>query len=545
MKRSTRLVAAGLMLVAPLAAARAQSPLILDRDRADRVQPVTPTVSDPAREAPAAATPVIEGGAEQGGTIIRAIQFVGTKAPVEAARAAEAFIGKPATRATLQTIAAAISSGYAKADVALYSVLIPNQDISNGVLRVMLIEGAVEQVTITDKSTGRARRLVAQIASHLTAEKPLRKSTLQRYVSLIQDVPGTKTDIDIVQGSGRGLVRVTLVVTDKRNDFSTGFDNRAGATYRGGEFTAKATLYHLIRGGDQTDINLGSSANFNNYRYASLSHSTAIGSDGGRLAASLGYLKTKPRRSPITGDAQIAGLTYSYPLIRDYKRNLTISGGLDGLNSDNAAFGQLISSERTRAVRLALGYVEVLPKRVLSGGATLSKGVDVLGARVSAPLAEVNFIKVNARASIDQAIGKKIVARLRVNGQYSRDRLPAAERFAVGGGDFGRAFEVAVISADRGVAALFELAVKPLTKSKTFGGTEVYGFFDAAKLRILDRGPFPGGSFDLASAGGGVRLSYTTKAALYLEAAKPIDRPYPGYQKDWRLSLGWKLALKS
>lgn len=544
MKPCTGLLAAGLALGAPMTSSSAQSPLILDRNRADRIQPITPTGQEAPRAAPAPA-PIIESGTEQSGVIVQAIQFVGTKAPEPAARAAEAFIGQPATRATLQNIAAAISGGYAKADIALYSVLIPNQTVSDGVLRVVLIEGVVERVIVTDKSTGRARRLVAAIAQHLTGESPLRKSTLQRYVSLIQDVPGTSTDIDIVQGTKQGLVRITLTVRDKKDEFATGFDNRAGATYRGGAFTARATLFHLLRGGDQTDVNLAASVDFRNYRYASFSHSTALGADGGRLGLSLGYLRTRPRGTPISGNAQIAGLTYSYPLIRDYRRNLTISAGLDGLNSDNAAFGQLIASERTRAARVALGYVEARPRRTIAGGLTVSRGLDVLGARVTAPFAETRFTKVNARASIDQAIGKLLVARVRLSGQYSRDRLPAAERFAIGGEDYGRAFEIAVLSADRGAAALAELALKPLASSKAFDTTELYGFVDAAKVRILPRGIFPAASFDLASAGGGVRLAYTTKAALFLEAAKPIDRPFPGYDKDWRLSVGWKLALRS
>jgi len=539
------LIGALAIACAPLAASFGQSPLILDRNRADRVQPVAPTSPDPVREEPARPAPQIEGGAEQAGVLIRSILFVGAKAPLPAAKAAERFIGRPATRANLQNIAAAISSGYAKADIALYSVLIPNQDISCGVLRVVLVEGSVEAVMVKNESSGSARQLVASMAKRLRTKRPLRKSTLQRYVSLIQDIPGTKTDIDIVQGSASGLVRVVLTVRDKPNVFSTGFDNRAGATYRGGEFTARASLYHLLRPGDQTDVTLGASANFKNYRYASLTHSTAIGADGGRLAASLGYLKTRPLRSPITGSAEIAGLTYSFPIIRDYKRNLTASAGLDGLNSDNAAFGQLIASERTRAVRAALGFVQALPKQTLSAGATVSRGIDMLGARVTAPLAETRFTKVNAGATIDQALGKTLVGRLRLTGQYSRDRLPAAERFAVGGQEFGRAFEVAVISADRGAAGLAELAFKPLTRSKIFADSEVYGFVDAAKLRILPRGPIPGGSFDLASAGGGVRLSYTTKAAVFVEAAKPIDRPYAGYEKDWRISLGWRLSLRS
>ena len=535
--------AAAMLSLAIAAPVWAQSPFILDRNRADRIQPVTPTVPNAAQEEPGAPRPVIEGGDERAAIMIKAIRFIGAKAPERAARAAEPYIGKPATRATLQNIAAAISGGYAKANVALYSVIIPNQDVSDGVLRVLLIEGEVERVVVTNSSTGHARGLVDRIARHMIGEQPLRKSTLQRYVSLIQDVPGTAADIDIVQGSKQGLVRVVFTVRDKKNEYGAGFDNRAGATYRGGEFTARATLFHLLRGGDQTDLNLGASANFDNYRYASLSHSTPIGSNGGRLGLSLGYLKTRPRHSPITGDAEIAGLTYSYSLIRDYKQNLTISAGFDGLNSNNAAFGQLIATERTRAGRLAIGYVRARPKRVLAGGITVSRGFDILGARVTAPLAETRFTKVNARASIDQAIGKRVVARLRLSGQYTRDRLPAAERFAVGGEDFGRAFEVAVVSADRGGAALFELAFKPLMKSRVFAATEVYGFVDGAKVEILDRVALPGGIFDLASAGGGVRLAYTTKAALFLEAAKPIDLPYPGYDKGWRLSVGWKLAL--
>jgi hemolysin activation/secretion protein len=545
MMRWNRLAAAGLWLAAPIVGAWAQSPLIIDRNRADRVQPVTPTVPQTEQQSPSAPAPTVEGGAEQGGTVIRSIQFIGTKAPASAARAAEAYIGKPATRANLQNVAAAISSGYAKADVALYSVLIPNQDISDGVLRVLLIEGMVEQIVVTDKSTGRARKLVARIAQQMVGQKPLSKATLQRAISLIQDVPGTKADVDIVQGSGRGLVRVVLTVTDKKNEIASGYDNRDGVTYKGGAFTARATLYHLLRPGDQTDLNLGASADFDNYRYASLSHSTAIGSNGGRLTASAGYLKTQPRRSTITGHAKLAGITFSYPLIRDYKRNLTASIGLDGLNSNNANFGQVISNEHSRAVRAALGYVEVQPKRTISGGLTLSRGVDILGARVIEPLAETEYTKVNARANLDQAIGKRVVIRLRLSGQYSKDRLPAAELFAVGGEEFGRAFEIAVLTADRGVAGSAELAFRPLMQSKTFGGTELYGFVDGAKVRLNPRGTFPGATYDLASAGGGVRLAYTTKAAVFLEAAHPLDRPYAGYEKDWRFSVGWKLSLRS
>ncbi|TZG24652.1 ShlB/FhaC/HecB family hemolysin secretion/activation protein [Sphingomonas montanisoli] len=558
MNRWTRTSAASLLAGATLlgGVAQAQSPLILDRNRPDRVQPVTPTTPQ-TKEAPSAAPAEVEGGAERTDTIIRGIQFIGTKAPASAARAAEPFIGQPATRQNLINVAKAVSDGYAKADVALYSVLIPEQDLSSGMLKILLIEGQVEQVIVTDKSGPRARKLITEIAAHLKGEQVLSKTRLQRYISLIQDVPGTKTDIQIVQGSRRGMVRIVLTITDKKHDFSTSFDNRASATYKGGQITANAKLYGLLRGGDQTDVTAAASINFKNFKYASIAHSTPIGSDGGRATASFGYLKTKPRRSVIEGEAQIAGLTYSFPLIRSYTRNLTLSGTIDGLNSDNAAFGQLISSERTRALRAAAGYVETKPKRTITGGITVSKGLDILGARAIEAFADKEFTKINARATIDQMIGKRMVARLRVSGQYTKDRLAAAERFAVGGDEFGRAFEIALLSGDRGAAGLAEIAYRPI-KSGKFAGTEIYGFGDYSRITIVERGPipqlftdgivrnviFPSATYDLASAGGGARISYSTKAALFLEAARAIDRPYPGYDKQWRFNVGWRLSLR-
>ena len=295
--------------------------------------------------------------------------------------------------------------------------------------------------------------------------------------------------------------------------------------------------------GDQTDIVASAGTNFDRYRYVAASHATPIGSDGLTFSANAAYLRTETRGIRIRGDAQLAGVALSYPLIRGYRRNLTVSASLDGLNSDNAAFGTLIARERTRAARFAAGYSDATPRRTITLGATFSQGLDILGARVMAPFSETGFTKGNARATIDQAIGKRVVARLRASGQYTRDRLPAAERFAVGGQEFGRGFETAVITADRGYAGLAELAWRPLNKGP-LAPSELYTFVDGAHVDIRARGPLlPGGDYGLASAGAGVRLAYTSKAAVSLEAAHGIDRPYPGYDQDWQISVGWRLSL--
>jgi hemolysin activation/secretion protein len=222
---------------------------------------------------------------------------------------------------------------------------------------------------------------------------------------------------------------------------------------------------------------------------------------------------------------------------------LTLSVALDGLNSENAAFGSIISTERSRAVRMAAAYAQVGERRTISAGLTLSKGLDVLGARVPDTVGEATFLKTNGRAAIDQAIGKRAALRLRASGQWTRDALPAVERFSVGGAEIGRAFEVGLISADRGLGGLAELAWRPLRSGK-FASSELYGFADGAKVRLLPRPGFDGMNFDLASAGAGVRLAWTDKAMIEVEYAHVLDDPFPAYDEDWRLSVSWRLNLR-
>ena len=212
---------------------------------------------------------------------------------------------------------------------------------------------------------------------------------------------------------------------------------------------------------------------------------------------------------------------------------------MDGLNSDNAILGSTFASEHTRAARFAGGYSFAGTKRVANLSLTVSRGLDILGARAQPVISQAVFTKLNGRVSLDQAIGKHAVLRLRGSGQYTKDPLPAGERFAIGGPEFGRAFDISLITADRGVAGSAELAWRPV-RGHIFAGSELYGFVDGARVRLVPRGYFLGADYGLASAGAGVRIAYTTKAVLALEAAA---QPRPADPRLWRrLALLGRLA---
>jgi hemolysin activation/secretion protein len=521
--------------VAP-GASIATSPLIIDQGRIDRnAQPELPNPkNNPKRGG-------VDISATSPTTAIRGISFRGQKAPGRVAAAARPFLGRPADKATLSALAEALSAAYAKSNIAFYTIAIGAQDFAAGHVRVDIVEGYVAATAIIDPKK-RPHRRVRRMAESLIGVRPLTRLQFERTISLTRDIPGLQFDLGAQASGDDGALSLAITPHQKRTKFDFGYSNRGTALLGTGQFDASAKLFGAVTDGDQFSINGSAASNFHDFIYVAGGYQLPVGLDGGTLSASAGYIKTRPRSVPTEGSAKTAGVTFSYPLIRSYKRDVLLSAGVDGINSDNAAFGSLIASERTRAARASASASIRSEKRSVEGSVTLSHGFDVAGARVDAPFAQLGFAKVNGAVAIGQRIGKVLIVRARASGQYTSDRLPAAERFAVGGADFGRAFDAAVVSADRGIAGSLELAALPKI-SKKLENSELYVFTDGARVAILDRGIYPGASYGLASAGVGTRLKYGTKGELGLEGAKSIARPYPGSTENWRLSVEWKLAI--
>ena len=530
------------LTLAASAPAWGQTSTPLDAGRVDRQQPTIPTSprSEPTA-LPGAATRVE--AQDDTAPEIRTIQFVGTQVPEIVGRAAEPWIGKPASPANLKALTDAMSEAYGRSDVALFTIVVPRQDLSSGNLQVMVAEGYIQSVQLTGEVEGRKLKLVKAYADRLGRERPSSRRTMERYLSLIRDIPGLKVTPQMEFGKGPGAVRLVLKLDYEKPRITTSFDNRTSRLVDGGEFEVRALAFGSFREGDRTEATGSASVNFKDQLYLGLSHSTPIGTDGGRLGLSYGHLETQPSGTKIRGRADAMGLTYSYPVIRGYKRNLTTTLSLDGINSDNTAFGSTIASERTRALRGAIGYALVGKRRTMSGGLTVSKGLDILGAQVGAGGSKKSFFKINARGAYNHAIGKRGAVRLNLSGQWTQDPLPAVERFSIGDDPFGRAFEKGLINADRGVAGSTEVAFRPLRKG-AMTESEVYVFVDYAKLDFQSRPGFTGIDLDMGSAGGGVRLGYKQNAMLGLEVANTIDKPYPAYDSEWRFSVTWRLSLK-
>ena len=167
--------------------------------------------------------------------------------------ATKPFIGQTMDADGIQKIAAALSDTYAKSNIALYTIVVPGQDFAGGALNVRIVEGYIEHVDIQGQGDV---DLVKAYAEKLTGEHPLSRATLQRYVSLIRDIPGLKADIQLLAGSAAGATR--MVIKLDQRDFKIGLSLNNNGNPLLGRTQPQVDLvgYGLLREGEQTTLSL-------------------------------------------------------------------------------------------------------------------------------------------------------------------------------------------------------------------------------------------------------------------------------------------------
>lgn len=510
----------------------------LDQNRADRNPPAQPAAQAPVASPKAAAPRAIKP------FVLTAVQVSGASVPPQLiGDAAQPFIGKTIGADGIDQITNAISSAYGRSQVALYTVVAPGQDFAGGVLRLVVQEGYIENVDLQGVGIeSRDLDLVKAYAARLTAEHPLSRATLQRYVSLIRDIPGLKPDVQLYTGNAPGAVRMVIKLDQKDYDVTLGLNNNGNPLLGRTQMEMDLTGYGLLREGEKTTLSYGTATDTGRYQFVSLADAEPLDDDGTLAQATGAYLHTKTKGLDILGDAETIQLLVSHPLIRSYDENLTVTGDLDGLNSSNALLGQTLANERVRAIRVAGSYSLQSDNDLLSANATFSNGLGGLGAHVSLPdTAVTDFHKFNASLGYNRLLfGPEWVIRLKATTQLADAPLPASELFSLGGTDYGRAFPLATAIGDSAVAGSAEFAWRPANVPFDFlKGSEAYVFYDDGETWFRRRGVASSGTVTLASAGFGARLAVFEKDSLGVELARQLDVP-PGFRHDWVVNLAIK-----
>jgi len=436
-----------------------------------------------------------------------------------------ALLRKPVTLSQLQVAAENIGVAYRNAGFLLAQAYIPVQTIEQGVVQIRVIEGQFASCKFEGEMPSQ-RSVLQRYAEQLCSVRPMKVESLERYLLLINDIPGVVAQGIILPSAMQGGDPDLLIRLSRRNhDASVGISNRESKTLGTWRTDVEADLYGAfgLDGRQWVRYRHTPGAGLN---LVAVGQDLPLGRNGAKWGVSLLGSQTKAdlTGTPVNSELSAFNLNLTYPWLRRRTHNLTLRGTFSAVSTNSDLDGLVFNQDRVRSARLGLTYDFVDRAR----GANvldleLSHGLDGFGAN---PTGSPNASRANGRSDYTKmnfygARLQPLIARFSIlaaaTAQYTDQPLLVPEQFALGGEQFLRAYDAAELLGDRGFGLKLELRYG-LTAS---GSATAYGFYDYGRV-YYNASTLPAQS--AASAGAGVRLTLWRRLNAYLEGAVPIGK---------------------
>lgn len=471
---------------------------------------------------------------------IRQINIEGTTISADLDRLASTFVGKNASEPVLRDVASRLAQAYGRSDIAIFTISLESFRPTDGILQVRVQEGHVEAIEINGVSGARlAARHVRAVSARLTGSSPLRKSVLQRVLRQISDMQGSRVEADLVAGAGAGGLILRFTVHPSRPRWTIGIDNGGTQMFGRAQARAGAGYDNLLTGGDRVDM-LYSRLLSGKGEAVGATYMAPLGADGLQLSLSAAHARTRLPDYWLKARTTNVSTMISYPLHSGQDTLLSAGAGLEVQQSHIDLLGFRLITENVRIGRLGLNWSRANVQSRSEVAVQMSRSIDLPGARASWFITDTRFSKLRGSVGYHRLIDRNIIIRLLATAQYSKDALPSAEAFFLGGDSYGRGFDPAVVSGDSGVAGNVELAWAPPAPK---GGrrTELYAYLDGGRTTYNARPISYRATYGLASMGMGVRMR-DGPLRMDLSANRVVRDPYAGFGDRWRVSVNASLS---
>ncbi|AJW98878.1 ShlB/FhaC/HecB family hemolysin secretion/activation protein [Burkholderia gladioli] len=469
------------------------------------------------------------------------------------------LVGKDVTIGQLIETANGVTKLYQERGYALSFAFVPAQTFEDGVVRITVVEGFVSDVQITGKPGAMESKLRA-VAAHITADRPLRKDTFERYVNTFGLLPGitVKANVPPPQNTD-GATTMTLDVTRKPINISSGI----ATTNPGVQGVFTVTESGLTSLGEQLSISALAPKGPNNVTYVAASAAVPIGSNGWTARVDATHYRGNPSDNPglpsyvkrtVVNDK--IGISTSYPILLNNQRSLlaTVSGYASHSedNYQNQLGGQFIGlRSQVRVLQAQMDYTAVRTSSVTKLSFNVAKAFDILGASKSGETnipgtvqnnpASITFVRTGGTVVQSNQWPFKIGTTVQLTGQFSPVSLPTTEQIAFGAQRFALGYEPGETSGDSGWGMSAEINRQFSVGYAYLKSITPYIAYDMARVYLHAGTPLPN---RLSSVGIGIRVSDGQHYNLDLNVAKAIgDAPIESASRSPRINASFSYQL--
>lgn len=449
----------------------------------------------------------------------------------------------------LYAIAGQITQLYRRDGYVLSFALVPEQTITDGAVKLQVIEGYIEKIDLEGAPQAQLNRIKG-FTDKILASRPLQIKDLERSMLLANDLAGVDVRSILRRGSSLGTSALLVrAVYDPINGFGE-LSNRG--TREVGPLRAQVglSLNSVLGQGEQVTLR-GATALDNPSALAlgSVGVSIPVGNDGLRLDLGTSYTTVNPRGAlrdlGISGRTIVGEAGLSYPVVRSRKTNIIVKGSFDYSDSrstfDLLGPRQVLSQDRLQVFRVGVDVENIDALGSFQGSFQLSQGINGTRPRnanepLSRSAGSAVFTKVNLALTRNQTLPGQFNLLLSSKAQLTGDALLSRELFGLGGAGFGSAFDPDQLLGDYGYGLRVEVQRPFLYKAfKVSMTTQPYAFADYGQVFRNAPTAVENSSDSLASTGFGIRHSFNSSVFVGLELAFPLQRTDTSTDSDPRL----------
>jgi hemolysin activation/secretion protein len=371
----------GAALLGPCAAALAQ-PLPPDPGALQRGQQQQQDFLNSRPQAPQASPPVIldeQGGADLSGTpstarfVLKGVTFTPSHYLSETQLQAivQPRVGKPVSYDDLQAIAGEINALYRQLNLLTARAILPPQRISEGIVRIDLVEGKLGRVSVEGNAAMRQSWIGDWLG--LTPEQPLDTRELERRLELFNHVNDTRLDARLRPGETFGHTDLLVQAQEPpRYRLRLFADNEAAPSIGRNEVGFNGAINNLLGLGDRLGVFYTHSSGVDS---GALDYSLPVNRQGGRIGLSVSSLLSHVTSGPykdfdVRGRSRNAQIQFSQPVARlgAWWLDGTLAGGVS--SSTNELLGASLGERKVRSLSAGLSALGLYDTATLNASLT-------------------------------------------------------------------------------------------------------------------------------------------------------------------------------
>ncbi len=412
--------------------------------------------------------------------------------------------------AELKTLAARITAYYASRGYFVAQAYLPEQDVQSGTVTLAVVEGRFGAVGVKNESR-LSDRVANGILTGLDVGDPVAVAPLERRLLMLSDLPGVRVGSTLSPGTAVGTSDLLVNVAPGRSITGSVDADNAGNRYTGAYRVGGVVNWNNPTGSGDV-LSLRALTSFTGLAYGRAAYQAPIGQVTlGVAYAHLEYSLGKEFDSlDGSGNADVASVYASYPLIRSRNNNLYVTVGGDVKWFDDR-IGIVDTTSYRRAQVITAGLSGDEHDTLLGGGwsayslsysvgnldirGAYERSIDALTARTDGSYGKLQFSFARL-----QTIAGPLSLFASARGQIAFSNLDISERMELGGAYAVRAYPEGEAYGDQGYVATAEARVA--LPQIVPGALQLFGFVDVGEVDYVKHPYFTGSNHAKRSAYG-------------------------------------------